>query len=215
MMIDLQGVRAALFDLDGTMINSEAIHFEAIVAVVGNGDPKKLEELYNGHSDEEVYQALKVSMPYPEFKARKEVHMREIIKTIKNPEDKLNPGLTDFLKFLKENSIICAVVSASETETAIELLESFKLSSYFDFRVFREDTHLSKPNPSPYLKVMRELKLKADECLIFEDSKVGIEAAVQSGGRVTQVLTFHNPATIDQRVNQISSFEELLNPHQT
>ncbi|MFZ8933561.1 MAG: HAD family hydrolase [Bacteriovoracaceae bacterium] len=214
MDIDFKDFQAVFFDLDGTMINSEPIHFQAIVHIAKKGDPKDLEKKYNGHSDEEVYTALNLEMNYADFKALKEAKMREILKEIKSPEKYLNPGLKKVLEKIKAAGAKLGVVSASETESAIDLLETFALSSFFDHRVFRENTHLSKPNPSPYLKAMRDLKVSPDKTLVFEDSKVGIEAGILSGAKVIQVLTFHHPPTIDKRVDQISSFEELLNPHQ-
>src|SRR6056300_100366 len=142
MNVNFKDFKAVFFDLDGTMLNSEPIHFEAIVYIAKKGEPKELEKKYNGHSDEEVYKALNLELNYAEFKALKEAKMREILKEIKSKEKYLNPGLKKILEQIRSVGCKTGVVSASETESAIDLLESFGLSKYFDHRVFRENTHL-------------------------------------------------------------------------
>ena len=61
------------------------------------------------------------------------------------------------------------------------------LLQYIDLILSNEDVVNSKPDPETYIKAMEKLHVEADECIILEDNKNGIQAAIASGGHLLQV----------------------------
>lgn len=76
-----------------------------------------------------------------------------------------------------------AIVTSSRREHFDLIHQSNGLLGFFDFILTREDYQYSKPNPEPYLKALEISGLRADECLVIEDTRRGFEAAQQAGLR--------------------------------
>jgi beta-phosphoglucomutase-like phosphatase (HAD superfamily) len=88
------------------------------------------------------------------------------------------------------------------------------LDTYFRLVYTREDAKEIKPNPEIYLRVMEELGVTAEECLVFEDSLIGIEAAKNAGIESVAVYDPYSDGEREQ-INaladyQIQSYTELL-----
>ena len=63
----------------------------------------------------------------------------------------------------------------------IKIINKANIKDYFSIVYTREDAKEIKPNPEIYLRIVNELKVRKDECLIFEDSLIGIDAANNAG----------------------------------
>jgi beta-phosphoglucomutase-like phosphatase (HAD superfamily) len=88
------------------------------------------------------------------------------------------------------------------------------LDTYFRLVYTREDAKEIKPNPEIYLRVIEELGVTAEECLVFEDSLIGIEAAKNAGIESVAVYDSYSDAEREQ-INaladyQVQSYTELL-----
>jgi HAD superfamily hydrolase (TIGR01509 family) len=80
-----------------------------------------------------------------------------------------------------------ALITSSERKITEELLRLVGLNDFFNFVLTRDDSLKLKPDPWPYLKALELSGLSQDEVIIFEDSDVGLEAALQSGCHVAKV----------------------------
>ncbi len=188
-------INTVLWDMDGTILNTETIHFASIVELVS--PPKDLNEFQtycHGKTDAEVLDRIKIEnlmppMDLKEFLEIKEVKFRELVST-KTHDELVSPQIRLFLTRLKEQGYKQAVVTSSERMTTEYLLEKAGLDKFFDYVITREDTSENKPSPAPYLHAMDLLKSSSHEVLIFEDSDVGHAAAVSSGARVRRALWY-------------------------
>lgn len=94
------------------------------------------------------------------------------------------------------------------------LLRKAPINEYFSYVYTREDVSKIKPDPEIYLKVMDTLRVKADECLIFEDSLAGIEAAYNAGIEAAAVYdqySAHEQTEIRQKAAYyVKGYEEIL-----
>ena len=102
---------------------------------------------------------------------------------------KKNEPLIQFLNSLKNHHSISIVTSASK-KNALSVLEYFQLKDWFDVMIFGDDVKHHKPNPEGYFLCLDKLNAKSDECLAFEDSSIGIEAAKQAGLQVLKIPCF-------------------------
>ena len=98
------------------------------------------------------------------------------------------PDADTFLRWLKERGYtltIATTTKRSNVETYrtrnVNMMKKAKIDDFFTRVYTREDAKEIKPNPEIYLRVMEELGVSAEECLVFEDSLIGIEAAKRAG----------------------------------
>lgn len=185
-----------LFDMDGTIMNTEVIHAMAINMIIKEESSKEmdlteLEDLCIGLTDEIVYEKLKKSkhlttITLHDFLRVKKIFFKDILATVEI-EKIFDEKVRNLLEDMVKNNKKVALVTSSEKETTDLLLTHLNLKQYFNIIITREDTKLNKPNPQPYLYAMEKLNLNANNCLIFEDSEPGREAAVNSGAKLFKV----------------------------
>lgn len=99
---------------------------------------------------------------------------------------KIIPGVLDKLPWLAK-SFPLALVSGSHRYDILKTLEQFQLRSCFQVILGAEDYPQSKPAPDGFLLAARQLSLRAENCLVFEDSLPGIHSARAAGMRVVAI----------------------------
>jgi beta-phosphoglucomutase len=211
--------KAVIFDLDGTMFNTEPLHANSIKTALEKFEKSFSEEYlhreFYGYSDHEVFISLfpnSTADKIIQFIAHKNTHLADQIDQLSRSdlENLMTPGLKEGLICLQRNNINMAVVSASEELIVNIILKRSGLSDYFSYITPRQGTFRSKPSSSPYLRTLRQLQLKTNEVLVFEDSPTGIEAALTAGLDVVQVASF-TPVNskLPQNLHVIDNFSWL------
>lgn len=198
---------AALFDLDGVLIDSESIY-----TVFWN----RMNELFPTGIDNFAYvikgttlpQILDRYFPDPEVQAELRVYLK---KQEAEMVYRIFPGVERFLKALKEKDIPTAIVTSSNDAKMKVLFDSLPgFRDYFDVVVTDTDVTRSKPDPQGYMLAAERLGVPSEHCVVFEDSRAGLEAGRRAGGKVVAVattLTHEDIAGCGDIV--IDSFEEL------
>lgn len=184
-------LKALIFDLDGTLVDTDALHFQAYRDVLAQSDIAIDKTLYDsqmmGRPNPEIVKEF-----FPQFTGddvtklieAKEQRFRELAK-------KLEPiaGLNELLAWAKRNSVEVALVTSAVRPSAYFMLEAINLEHTFATRVFAEDLEVGKPDPLPYRVALQKLKLEADEVIVFEDSSAGVRSAVDAGIWTVGMLT--------------------------
>lgn len=171
---------AIFFDMDGTVLNSEPLHFMAIDKITNSSSHYTIDDLY-GLSDTDVFPLIKDHMAHDleNFLEAKNQLLLEII-----PKTELQlifkEEMREVLKTLKENKKM-ALVTASERSVTMKLLEHCKLLEFFDIIITRQDVNQTKPAPDPYQLALKMLETSESNSIVFEDSPTGIEAANVAG----------------------------------
>ena len=98
-------------------------------------------------------------------------------------EARLNTVLVDFLRGMKDSYYMALVTTASK-DNVFDELEHFGIEGDFDMVLTGEDIPKHKPDPQGFIMAMERLGIPPERTVIFEDSKVGIEAAMLSGASV-------------------------------
>lgn len=198
---------AALFDLDGVLIDSESIY-----TVFWN----RMNELFPTGIDNFPYvikgttlpQILDRYFPDPEVQAELRVYLK---KQEAEMVYRIFPGVERFLRALKEKGIPTAIVTSSNDAKMKVLFDSLPgFRDYFDVVVTDTDVTRSKPDPQGYMLAAERLGVPSEHCVVFEDSRAGLEAGRRAGGKVVAVattLTHEDIAGCSDIV--IDSFEEL------
>lgn len=202
----LKTMEAVIFDMDGTIVNTEPLHAKAAVIVLKDRgfdiDLESCLDQFYGMTDTAV---LKMTCPTLSDKeiddaiAEKNTHLLKLFEQLSATEKRqyTTPGLFDFLNYLKKENKQLAVVSASEDLIVSETLKCFEIHSYIDLQMGRHQTNLTKPHPEPYLEGMRRLNAHPGKTLIFEDSPTGLQSAIASGANVIRITGFaHSDAIL-------------------
>ena len=108
----------------------------------------------------------------------------------------LVPHVRFILSHLKKNNIKIAIASSSPYNIIYKMLSINDIDSYFDVIVSGNDVQAKKPSPDIYFETLKRLELPSNDCIVIEDSLVGIQAAINAGLYVIAVK--ENRFLVDQ-----------------
>ena len=99
------------------------------------------------------------------------------------------PGLLRFLKTIQALGYKTALATSAPSGNVDLILEKTNLRPFFHVILDQTDVTKGKPDPEVYLKTVKKLEAKKEECIVFEDSRVGISSALEAGIKVVGVST--------------------------
>lgn len=214
-IIRLQPFDAAIFDMDGTLLDTEAV-FRGIVFDVCTELGFEMTDAVHlsmvGGSHERTQQLLVesygVAFPYALFDERCRVTMRER----SHAGVPVKAGAVEFVTDLRARNIPVAVATSSRNPHAEHHLTSAGLLHLFDTVVTRDDVTHPKPHPEPYLTAARRLGVEPTRCLAIEDSHSGVRAAHAAGMQTIMVPDLVVP-TDELTALGIAVMESLVEVH--
>ena len=181
--------RAYLFDCDGTIVDSMPLHYIAWKRILAEWNCEFGEQTFyawGGMPVAEIISNLNVrdglAMPVEEVAKRKEALYFEIL-----PELKGVPEVLEHIAF-SHGHIPFAVVSGSTRDSVIASLGVLGLLDRFETLVCAGDYQRSKPDPEPFLLAAKRLGVNPEDCLVFEDTEMGIQAATAAGMASVKIL---------------------------
>lgn len=186
--------KAAIFDMDGTLVDNSAVHvraFELFCNRYGVNDWRtKLEKAFGMGSDD----IMRMLLPEEVIRERGLQALgdekEEIYRTIYAPEIAPVKGLKELLELLRKAGIRCAVGSSGCRQNVEFVLSSCKIEEYFEVKISGDMASRCKPEPEIYLTAAKALGVKPEECIIFEDARAGFEAARRAGaGSIVAIAT--------------------------
>ena len=200
-------LKAALFDLDGTLVDTEDQYtiFWGGVARRYRPDVPELEQKIKGSTLERIYE-----MYFPDKELQKQI-TASLDEFEKQMRYEFIPGALDFIKDLKSHDVRCAIVTSSNQPKIRAVLASIHdLETLFDKILTSEDFSASKPAPDCYLLGARVFNADIDECVVFEDAFNGLAAGTASGIFTIGVATNNSPDSIRDKCDYvINDFTEM------
>ena len=174
--------RAYLFDCDGTIADSMQLHYRAWKKALAEWNCEYPEDLFyswGGKPVREIIAGLNerygLKMPVEAVAARKEsLYLQQL------PQLKPIPEVLEHIE-AQHGRIPFAVVSGSKRESVVGSLTVLYLLDKFDAIVAAEDYKNGKPAPDAYLLAAARLGVPPKDCLVFEDTALGIQAATAAG----------------------------------
>ena len=187
--------RTLLFDLDGTLAETDSLHLPTWVeALLPHGievDEAFYRENISGRANAEIVGDL-----LPNLSAREG---NEIVETkeagFRERAGDLEPlpGLLDFLESARRRGLRAALVTNAPRENVAAVLMALGLQDFFDAVVPAEEVRAAKPDPEPYRKALEKLGADPEEALAFEDSISGIHSAVGAGIPTVGIASTQEP----------------------
>jgi beta-phosphoglucomutase family hydrolase len=183
---------ALIFDMDGVIVDSNSTHTLAWRAYLDQHglDLPEVESRMLGKRNDEIvrdfFQHLALSEDLVfEHGARKEAIYRDMIRP--DLDERLVPGISDFLQHHRDWPI--GLATNAEPANVDFILDSAGIRPYFQAIVDGHEVERPKPFPDIYLKVAQKLNVNPADCIVFEDSVTGVQAAKAAGMRVVGVTT--------------------------
>ena len=198
MIFKEETIQAAIFDMDGTMFDTERLRFttirqasaelfgvtisdEILIGSLGLS-ARKAEELAKSQYGDDY--------PYAEIRKRADelelAHVRKHGVPIKD-------GLNEVLERLKKNGLLMAVATSSRRAIAEEYLINANVMKYFDITVCGDEVRRGKPHPEIFQTAANELNCQPEQCLMFEDSENGLLSASGANGLPILIKDIKDP----------------------
>lgn len=234
----IKNKKVVIFDLDGTLIDSIGIWNkvdETLIKMVGSKDLENIENVDLGKQRDEVLAIYSKSediyLEYCNFlKEKYKSNMSKedikelrykIAKDLLKNKIEYKPNAEKVLKYLKEKGYIL-VIATTTNKHSVEIymnenkniINKANLKDIFSKIYTKQDVKELKPNPEVHLKILKELNVKQTECLIIEDSLIGVEAANNADIEVATLYDKYSDSN-REKINKLSQyqfkdFEEML-----
>ena len=179
--------KLAIFDVDGTLIDSESIYVKAaLLNNKINNYNVPLNVIMNtiGRNRESVRQVVTDSQT-KDFDY--DTYRSKLMEIYNQDRLALKKGAINILEYCKNHNILSAVATSTYKEKQLRILNKLDLIKYFDYMVFGDEIKNSKPAPDIYLDVYNHYNFKKEDILIFEDSRNGILSAHNAGIKVIYI----------------------------
>ena len=212
-------IKAVIFDMDGTILKTEQFWLDATVDLLSargitQFTPEQQAELksYSGIGHKVAAELLK-----REYKLAEEAeHIAEEMKQRAETRYLLTvefvAGFEKFAEELKEHNIAVGLATNADIPTLNKLAEKMNLQKFFGDKLFSMSHvgNLPKPHPAVFLHTADQLQAKPEECVVFEDTIFGINAAKAAGMKVIAIKTQFNEAHRDHAHHAIEHYGEAI-----
>lgn len=190
--------KAAIFDLDGLLIDSEIVSYQMYCDLLGQyGHSFTVEEYAHTYSGktavknmETLVDTYRLPITVEEGLAFTAGREKEYFKR----GVALKEGAEVLLMYLKRKGYRILLASSSRRERAVGVLTQNGILQYFDDMVFGAEIKNGKPHPDIFLKAAEKAGEPAENCLVLEDSEAGIEAAYRAGIDVLCIPDMKEPS---------------------
>ncbi|AZL68483.1 HAD family hydrolase [Pseudomonas oryziphila] len=175
---------ALLFDLDGTLTDTDTLHLQAFRQLLHDYDGRELTQeqfdlQVSGRSNGLLFADLFPQADAAQRQAlaeRKEALFREL-----SPSLEPLPGLLRLLDHAQQHAVGVCVVTNAPRLNAEHMLAAMGLNGRFEHVLVADELARPKPDPLPYLTGLQRLQAEAGQALAFEDSLPGVKAASDAG----------------------------------
>lgn len=192
-------LQAVIFDLDGTLANTDPVHLQVWREILEphgyTVDEAFFKEKISGRLNEYLIKELLPHLSEAEgeqLAVDKEAQFRELAAS----ELTRMPGFDELYNWIKHRDLKTAVVTNAPRANAEFVLKILELETAFDFVLIAGDLPRSKPDPLPYQTALERLGIGTEAAVVFEDSKAGIQSAVAAQIPTIGVASTHEPEVL-------------------
>lgn len=183
-------LEALLFDMDGTLSDTDAVHRQAMVDTFAargvNLSDEDFHRHVSGQSNETIFAHFFPALS--EDERQRLADEKEALYRRLTPQMIPMPGLPRLMDWAKAKGLACALVTNGPRLNVEHTLKVLGLSDSFETLVLGEDLPRAKPDPLPYLEALQRLGVAADRAMAFEDSEPGVTAALGAGVFTVEVM---------------------------
>lgn len=206
-------ISAAIFDLNGTILDDEGMYdiaFNNVLSGLGI-DASKATAHKHGIGVKENWALYLKNLSLnttktPELLA--EETQKEYLKQLN--ELAVRSGFEDFVAKLKRENVKVGLATSNTWEVANRILEKIGLMHIFDSMTTAEEVHYNKPDPEIFLIAADKLGTEGEHCLVIEDSESGVEAGKRAGMKVIAIVPDQSQAEKFLKADyRVAGFEQI------
>lgn len=186
----LKDVKAVIFDLDGTIVDSMWIWKEIDIQYLAKRGiqlPDGLQKAIEGMSFTETANYFKETFNLDDTIEEIKAEWNSMAYDYYSSRIDLKDGVEKFIELAKAKGLKLGVGTSNSRELASEVLKRHNIYNCFDTIRTSCEVEKGKPYPDVFLKVAEDLKVKPEECIVFEDTYAGVLAAKRAGMRVIAI----------------------------
>lgn len=207
----LTNIKAAIFDLDGTLINSMSLWDQIDIDYLTSKNIPVPSDL----NDEISHLSFNQVAVYFKERFKLEDSLDDIKNTWNNmaynhysSDITLKDGVVEFLDFLKKSNIKIGLATSNSTELLEASLKFNKIYDYFDAITITDEVSIGKHEPDVYLLAAKKLNVKPEECIVFEDILPAIKGAKKAG---MKVIAVEDECSVLDKDDIIKNSDEFIN----
>ena len=208
-------VNCVIFDMDGVIIDSEAIHKKAYYETFASVGVTVSDQLYKTLTGASTINAFQKLVAHFNLNADAEdlvlaKRKRYVDYSENDPTLHLVDGVEEIIKYFYNKGFVLILASSSAMVNIDRVFNRFDLNQYFSGKISGADLKASKPHPEIFEKAALLAKTPKENCVVIEDSDNGVKAANDAG---IFVFGYRNPLAADQTLEKadyvIHHFSEL------
>jgi HAD superfamily hydrolase (TIGR01509 family) len=188
----LQHMRGAIFDVDGTIVDSMKLHLKVWQEIAERYGCsltiKEVSEKAHGINDE-ILERIFPGVYSDEEKQKIADEKESLFRELFDPEEHVIKGFIHFIDGLKKRNIPMVIGSAAPKENIDFFTTALGVKDYFKGAIHEDDVVAGKPNPDVFLQAAKEINVPIQDCIVFEDSTSGAEASFRAGSKTIVLLT--------------------------
>lgn len=211
-----KNIKAVLFDLDGTLVDSMWMWKDIDIEFLkkyGIEYPHNFQENIEGMSFSETVEYMKERFGLKQSLDNIKEELNQMAWDKYTNEVPLKEGALELLQYLKDNNIKAGIATSNSRELVNLVIQKLGLESYFGSIRTACEVERGKPSPDIYLLVAKDLDVKPEHCLVFEDVIPGVMAGKNAGAKVCAVYDEYSVKDTDRKKETadyyIDSFLEL------
>lgn len=198
----LKNIKAVIFDLDGSLVDSMWMWKQIDIEYLGKFNipmPATLQKDIEGMSFSETAVYFKETFQIPDSLEKIKQDWNAMAWEKYTHEVPLKKGVKEFLDHCKANEILLGIATSNSRELVDNVIQALGLDSYFSCIMTGCEVAKGKPAPDIYLAVAKKLKVLPENCLVFEDIVMGINAGKSAGMRVCAVEDEYSMYQIEEK----------------
>lgn len=207
----MNNLQLIIFDLDGTLIDSEAIYrkgWSHVLKAYGHDLHESEFEVMRGksthHNNEFIKSYLGSDELVQEARQQREAYY---FNALEQGDIQLKAGALELIAQAKAQGLKLAVATSSYKERGIASLQALDLLKYFDHLAFGDEVTFSKPDPEIYQRILDEATVNAAQAIAIEDSASGMQAALAAG--IASFLVPESEVDLAEMVGEFTVHEDL------
>ncbi len=179
-----EAVKAVIFDLDGTLIDSEENHYESdrvLLARRGVSFSREDKKAFVGKDINEMVRRIKANYGLASDVQSLMDEKNAIYRSLALKSSRLYPPMKRILDEFRKRKLPMSIATGSNASIAGEILESLGVRDFFSMIVSSSEVRKGKPEPDIFLETARRMGVAPSATIVFEDTRFGVEAALRAG----------------------------------